>query len=61
MNLSAENYIRKFFNKFFWRQHPEAALRYYSVVETIKKLNLEDSKILEVGPGSMGIVPYLKR
>src|SRR3990167_7683805 len=57
MSLSAENYI----SKFFWRQHPEAALRYYPVVETIKKLNLEDSKILEVGPGSMGIVPYLKR
>src|SRR3990167_183149 len=57
MSLSAENYI----SKFFWRQHPEAALRYYPVVETIKKLNLEDSKILEVGPGSLGIVPYFKR
>lgn len=61
MSLPAENYIRKFFNKFYWRQHPEAALRYYPVVKAIKKLNLEDSKILEVGPGSLGIIPYLKR
>ena len=61
MNLRAEKYIRKFFNKFYWRQHPEAALRYYPVVKAIKKLNLEDSKILEVGPGSLGIIPYLRR
>ena len=61
MSLPAENYIRKFFNKFYWRQHPEAALRYYPVAKAIKKLNLEDSKILEVGPGSLGIIPYLKR
>ena len=61
MSLPAENYIRTFFNKFYWRQHPEAALRYYPVVKAIKKLNLEDSKILEVGPGSLGIIPYLKR
>jgi len=61
MSLPAENYIRKFFNKFYWCQHPEAALRYYPVVKAIKKLNLEDSKILEVGPGSLGIIPYLKR
>ena len=61
MSLSAENYIRIFFNKFFWRQHPEAALRYWPVVREIKKANLEKSKILEVGSGSLGIVPYLKR
>ena len=61
MNLPTENYIRKFFNKFYWRQHPEAALRYYPVVEAIKKLKLFDSKILEIGSGSLGIIPYLKR
>src|SRR3990167_7728703 len=61
MNLPAEKHIRKFFDKFYWRQHPEAALRYYPVVKAIKKLSLEDSKILEVGPGSLGIIPYLKR
>ena len=61
MSLPAENYIRTFFNKFYWRQHPEAALRYYPVVQTIKKLNLGDSKILEIGPGSLGIIPYVKR
>ena len=61
MSLSVEDNIRKFFDKFYWRQHPEAALRYYPVAKAIKKLNLEDSKILEVGPGSLGIIPYLKR
>src|SRR3989344_7043291 len=61
MNLPAEKHIRKFFNKFYWRQHPEAALRYYPVVTAIKKLSLADSKILEIGSGSLGIVPYLKR
>ena len=61
MSLSAEKYIKIFFNKFYWRQHPEAALRYYPVVQAIKKLNLSDSKILEIGPGSLGIIPYIKR
>lgn len=61
MSLSAEKYIRKFFNRFYWRQHPEAALRYRPVVEEIKKLKLFDSKILEIGSGSLGIIPYIKR
>ena len=61
MSLPAEDYIKKFFNKFYWRQHPEAALRNYPVVEAIKKLKLFDSKILEIGSGSLGIIPYLKR
>lgn len=45
----------------YYRQHPEAALRYLPIVDTIKRLNLSDSKILEVGSGSYGITPYLKR
>ncbi len=53
--------IRDFFNKYFFRQHPDAALRYYPVVEAIKKAKLEDSKILEVGSGGLGITPYLKK
>ena len=56
-----ENLIKRFFEKFYWRQHPEAALRYIPVVSELKKANLADSKILEVGSGSLGIVPYLKR
>src|SRR3989344_844655 len=56
-----KDFWRDFFNRFFWRQHPEAALRYYPVVGQIKKANLEKSKILEVGSGSLGIIPYLKR
>ncbi|MBI4243637.1 MAG: class I SAM-dependent methyltransferase [Planctomycetes bacterium] len=53
--------LKKLFNKFFLNQHPEAALRYFPVVSAIKKAKLRDSKILEVGSGSLGITPYLKK
>src|SRR3989338_8949980 len=53
--------IKKIFDKFFWGQHPDAALRYIPVVGAIKRAKLENSKILEIGQGSLGIVPYLKR
>lgn len=56
-----EKFIRKFFSKFFWGQHPDAAIRYAPVVREIKKVGLTNSKILEVGSGSTGIVPYLMR
>ena len=59
--MNIENIIKKFFDKFFWRQHPEAALRYLPVAEFIKKAGLSDSKILEVGSGSLGIIPYFKK
>jgi hypothetical protein len=52
--------VKNFFDKFFWGQHPDAALRYYPVVTEIKKAHLERSKILEIGSGSLGIIPYLK-
>ena len=61
MNSPIRKYIKKIFNKFFWRQHPEAALRYAPVVSEIKKAALTNAKILEIGSGSLGIVPYLKR
>jgi len=60
-NTQKSNIVRDFFNKFYWRQHPEAALRYLPVVSQIKKAKLEDSKILEIGSGSLGIAPYFKR
>lgn len=55
------NQIKKFFNKFYYRQHPETALRYLPVVSELKKARQTASKILEVGSGSLGISPYLKR
>lgn len=55
------NFANKFFSKFFWRQHPDAALRYFPVVSAIKKNKLENTKILEIGSGSLGITPYLKK
>ena len=61
MNLNAKDLAKKFFNKFFWRQHPEAALRYLPVVSAIKRSRLTNSKILEIGSGSLGIIPYLKK
>lgn len=60
MNLNVDSKVRQFFDRFFWRQHPEAALRYSPVVSQIKRLKLEKSKILEIGSGSLGMVPYLK-
>ncbi len=60
MSLRGEQIVKRFFDKYFWRQHPEAALRYFLVADEIKKRNLQNSKILEVGPGSLGIIPYLK-
>ena len=57
----SKNIIKTVFEKFYWRQHPEAALRYAPVVAIIKKTKLENSKILEIGSGSLGIVPYFKR
>lgn len=52
---------KKFFSGFScWRWHPEVTLRYLPVVREIKKYP-KDSKILEIGSGSLGITPYLKR
>ncbi len=45
---------------FFYRWHPEVALRYLHIVEEIKKKD-KNMKILEVGSGGLGIAPYLKR
>src|SRR5579872_4058946 len=56
-----KNLIKKIFNHFFWAQHPEAAIRYAPIIAEIKKRHLENSKILEIGPGSTGIIPYLKK
>lgn len=59
--MSLPSKAKNFFDKFFWRQHPEAAIRYFPVVSEIKKLKLANSKILEVGSGSLGITPYLTK
>lgn len=61
MNLNPEKYIRLFFNKFYKNQHPEAALRYLPIISVLENRKMLDSKILEVGSGSLGITPYLKR
>lgn len=61
MNSRVKKLLKIVSDHFFLGQHPEAALRYYPVVDEIKKRQLENSKILEIGPGSLGIVPYLKK
>ncbi len=45
----------------FFKKHPETAIRYYPVVQYLKSHNLLNSKILEIGSGSIGIAPYLRR
>lgn len=59
------NKIKEFLIKlssfwFFYRWHPEVAIRYLPIVDEIKKLN-QDLNILEVGSGGLGIVPYLNK
>lgn len=44
----------------FYRWHPEVALRYLPIVESIKKID-KNSSILDVGSGGLGIAPYIKR
>ena len=61
MSLNAFELFKKFFDNFYYQQHPEAALRYLPVVSVIKKTQLSGVKILEVGSGSLGITPYLKK
>ncbi len=55
------NFVKKFFSKYYKNMHPETALRYVPVVQKLKDLKLTDSKILEIGSGSLGITPYLKK
>lgn len=45
---------------FFYRWHPEVALRYLPIVDELKGLD-KNIKILEVGSAGLGIAPYLKR
>lgn len=61
MKTSMEKILKNFFDKYFKYQHPETALRYLPIVSVIKRKGLQDSKILEVGSGSLGITPYLKK
>lgn len=55
------NMLNDFKKLIYYRQHPETALRYSPIISLIKKLKLTNSKILEVGSGSYGIAPYLKK
>lgn len=61
MNSKSKLLVTNLVNKFYWRQHPEAALRYLPIVSRLKKDKLENSKILEIGSGSLGIIPYIRR
>lgn len=45
---------------FFYRWHPEVALRYLPIVSELKKLP-QNVKVLEVGSAGLGIAPYLRR
>lgn len=45
---------------YFYRWHPEVALRYLPIVDEINKSS-KTATILDVGSGGLGIAPYLKR
>lgn len=55
------NMLNRIKKLIYYRMHPEAAIRYYPIVKLLKKLKLQNSQILEVGSGSYGITPYLKK
>lgn len=55
------NILKTIKKNLYFRQHPETALRYLPIVDLLKKEKLLNTKILEVGSGSYGITPYLKR
>ena len=61
MSSTENNLFKKIADKFFWGQHPEAALRYLPAVKEIRKAGLEHSKIIEIGSGSTGITPYFRK
>lgn len=45
---------------YFYRWHPEVALRYLPIVDQIQKLERK-LNILDIGSGGLGIAPYLRR
>lgn len=54
--------IKRFLSRLlFFRQHPDTALRYLPIIALLKNKQLISSSILEIGSGSYGITPYLKR
>lgn len=59
--MSLKDKILSYLKKYFWGQHPEAALRYIPVISEVKKSGLTNGTILEIGSGSLGITPYFKR
>lgn len=61
MFLKNSDKIKIFIRKYYWGQHPEAALRYAPVISEINKLRINEPKILEIGSGSLGITPYFKK
>lgn len=64
MNINIKQslpFLQKGKKLIYYRMHPEAALRYIPIVKILKKNNLDSKKILEVGSGSYGITPYLRK
>ena len=53
--------INLFKEHFYFRQHPETAIRYAPIVKLINENNWQDLNIVEIGSGSYGITPYLKK
>ncbi|MEK7165831.1 MAG: hypothetical protein AAB874_03430, partial [Patescibacteria group bacterium] len=43
-----------------YRWHPTIALRYLPIIDELRKNGFLNVDVLEVGSGSIGIVPYLR-
>lgn len=53
--------LKKIKNIFFKNYSVDIDLRYLPVLDVIKRNKINEDKILEVGSGDMGIIPYLKK
>lgn len=51
--------IERLFGVYRW--HPKIALRYLPIVREIRQAKLTNPTVLEIGSGSLGIAPYLKK
>lgn len=54
-----KQYLLKYLNKNYKDWDITIAMRYYPVVEIIKNKFPKNVRILEIGPGELGILPYL--
>ena len=59
MSSLVKRHLNGYFNKFYFSQQTEGALRYSPIVSILKNKKSKSFKMLEINPGGFGIKPYL--